>query len=68
MVLLVSLPLCVGFLFLGQQFITLWMGKAYASSAIFLIVLTIPQFTAMPQYVSALILGGDGETQKCSPT
>jgi len=56
--LVVSLPLCLGFVFLGKQFITLWMGKEYASSWIFLSVLTIPQFTAMPQYVSAMILAG----------
>ena len=58
MVLLVSLPLCIGFIFLGRQFIAIWMGGTYGSSAVFLIVLTIPQFFAMPQYVSALILGG----------
>jgi len=52
------LPLCLGFLFLGRQFITLWMGEAYAHSAEFLVVLTIPQFGSMPQYVSALVLAG----------
>jgi O-antigen/teichoic acid export membrane protein len=56
--LVIALPLCIGFIFLGEQFITLWMGKAYASSAIFLIVLTIPQFTGLSQYVSALVLAG----------
>ena len=56
--LMVTLPLCIGFLFLGRQFITLWMGADYASSAVFLIVLTIPQFFSMPQYVSALVLAG----------
>lgn len=56
--LLVSLPVCIGFTFLGKQFITLWMGKTYASSAIFLVVLTIPQFTGLSQYVSALVLAG----------
>ena len=56
--LLVALPLCIGFIFLGQQFIVLWMGKTYASSALFLIVLTIPQFTGLSQYVSALVLAG----------
>jgi len=56
--LVVSLPLCLGFFFLGRQFITLWMGSNYASSAIFLTVLTIPQLLAMPQYVSALVLAG----------
>lgn len=56
--LLVTLPICVGFLFLGRQFITLWMGESYAHSAVFLMVLTIPQFGSMPQYVSALVLAG----------
>ena len=54
----VAVPVCLGFLFLGEQFITLWMGKTYASSSLFLIVLTIPQFTGMSQYASALILAG----------
>jgi len=56
--LVAALPLCLGLIFLGKQFITLWMGKAYASSALFLVVLTIPQFGSMSQYVSALILAG----------
>jgi len=56
--LLISLPLCLGFLFLGRQFITLWMGKEYAVSATFLAVLTIPQFTAMSQYMATLVLAG----------
>jgi len=56
--LLVSLPLCLGFVFLGKQFITLWMGSEYSISAIYLIVLTIPQFTGMSQYMSALVLAG----------
>jgi O-antigen/teichoic acid export membrane protein len=54
----VGLPICLGFLFLGKQFIILWMGPAYAISAIYLIVLTIPQFSSMSQYISALILVG----------
>jgi O-antigen/teichoic acid export membrane protein len=55
---LVTLPICVGFLTLGRQFITLWVGEAYAASALFLMILTIPQFASMPQYVSALVLAG----------
>jgi len=55
---LVALPLCLGLVFLGEQFIVLWMGPAYASSAVFLTVLIIPQITATSQYVSALILAG----------
>jgi O-antigen/teichoic acid export membrane protein len=56
--LLLALPLCLGFVFLGKQFITLWMGKEYSVSWIYLVVLTIPQFTGMAQYVSALVLAG----------
>lgn len=56
--LLISLPLCLGFLFLGRQFIALWMGREYAVSATFLAVLTIPQFTAMSQYIATLVLAG----------
>ncbi len=56
--LLISLPLCLGLVFLGKQFISLWMGPEYSVSWIYLAVLTIPQFTGMPQNVSALILAG----------
>ncbi len=56
--LLVGLPLCIGFVTLGRQFITLWMGSAYAMSASVLGVLTIAQFTSMSQYISAMILVG----------
>ena len=55
---LIALPLCFGFIFLGKQFIVLWMGKEYSSSALYLTVLTIAQFGAMSQYVSALVLAG----------
>ena len=58
MALLVALPLCLGLMFLGQQFITLWMGPAYADSAVILMVLTIPQFGSMSQYASATVLVG----------
>ena len=54
--LLLILPICFGFLFLGRQFITLWMGRQYASSAVFLTVLTIAQFGSMSQYVSVNVL------------
>jgi O-antigen/teichoic acid export membrane protein len=58
MTLLLALPICFGFVFLGRQFITLWMGNAYASSAVFLTVLALAQFSAMPQYVSVNVLSG----------
>jgi len=56
--LLVTLPVCIGFIFLGEQFITLWLGKDFAFSAILLVVLTIPQFTSLSQYVSVQVLTG----------
>jgi O-antigen/teichoic acid export membrane protein len=56
--LLVACPLCLGYVFLGRQFISLWMGKEYASSAVLLAVLAIAQLSAMSQNVSALILAG----------
>jgi O-antigen/teichoic acid export membrane protein len=58
MALIVAVPLCLGFVFLGKQFIVLWMGKNYGSSATFLLVLTIPQLGSMSQYVSSLVLAG----------
>ena len=58
MALLATLPLCLGFVFLGEQFITIWMGESYAASATILLILAIPQFVAMPQYVSILVLTG----------
>jgi O-antigen/teichoic acid export membrane protein len=59
--LFVTLPLCLGLLFLGRHFITLWMGSAYADSAVLLMVLVIPQFGSMSQYTSALVLAGMGK-------
>lgn len=56
--LLIGVPMCCGFLFLGNDFIGLWMGPRYALSATLLMILTIPQFTSMSQYISALILVG----------
>lgn len=58
MALLLALPLCLGFIFFGYQFITLWMGPQYASSGSILLVLALAQFTSIPQNVSALVLAG----------
>jgi O-antigen/teichoic acid export membrane protein len=54
--LLIILPLCLGMIFLGRQFITVWMGKEYASSSLFLTVLALAQFSSMSQYVSVTLL------------
>jgi O-antigen/teichoic acid export membrane protein len=56
--LMVALPLFIGYIFLGRQFITVWMGKSYATSAIYLSVLAVAQLTFMSQNVSTLILAG----------
>jgi O-antigen/teichoic acid export membrane protein len=56
--LIIGLPVCLGFLFFGRQFITLWMGAEYAGSALFLTVLTIAQFTSVTQYTAAQVLVG----------
>ena len=56
--LMVTLPICIGFIFLGRQFITLWMGELYIFSAFLLALLTISQFGSMSQYASTLILAG----------
>jgi O-antigen/teichoic acid export membrane protein len=56
--LVVALPLCLGFIFLGRQFVTLWMGEAYAGSAALLTVLTVAQLGSMSQFASAFVLTG----------
>src|SRR6185369_11283209 len=53
--LFLALPLCLGLFFLGKQFIALWMGKEYASSALILMILTIPQIGSMSQNTCSLI-------------
>jgi len=42
-----AVPLLVGFMVLGREFIGLWMGPEYKSSAWILFILTIPQFGAL---------------------
>jgi O-antigen/teichoic acid export membrane protein len=56
--LLVGLPVSLGFVYLGNQFITLWIGEGYGLSATILTVLALAQVTSTSQYISALILAG----------
>ena len=58
MSLLIGVPLCLGFVFLGRQFLRLWMGPGHDASAIYLMVLTIPQLTSFAQYPASLIMAG----------
>jgi O-antigen/teichoic acid export membrane protein len=56
--LLLALPIGMGLIFLGEQFISLWVGQEYTLSAMILIILTLAQFSSMSQYISNLILFG----------
>jgi len=56
--LLLALPIGIGFIFFGDQFISLWMGSQYRFSAEILVVLALPQLVGMSQFVSVLILAG----------
>ncbi len=56
LMLLIALLLCIGFVFLGRQFIVLWVGGEYAGSAVILSVLAIAQLGAITQYASTMVL------------
>jgi len=56
----IGLALCTGYIAFGDMFIRLWMGDKYASSAVILRVLVLPQFASMSQYMSTLVLVGTG--------
>ena len=58
-----AVPLFVGFVFLGREFIGLWMGPQYAESALILLLLTIPQFGAAATRVCGAALGGLGHVR-----
>ena len=60
-----AVPLLVGFLTLGKEFITLWMGPEYRESAIILSILSISQFgaTASRGCASVLIALGRVKTR-----
>jgi O-antigen/teichoic acid export membrane protein len=57
MALLIALPLCMGFFFLGRQFMILWIGPEFVASAVILAILTVPQIASMSQYTSSTVLG-----------
>ncbi len=57
--LLFILPVAFSLIFLGKEFITIWMGREYAqSSGDVLLILTISQIIAMAQFSSGSILYG----------
>jgi O-antigen/teichoic acid export membrane protein len=61
-VLLAMIPVQVGFVLLGRQFITLWMGDAVYADASYpsLVILSIPFSLAVSQSISGRILYGTG--------
>jgi O-antigen/teichoic acid export membrane protein len=56
---LVGLPICIGFLILGERFIALWMGEKYGPlSGQVLGVLALAHLVGLPQYCICAILYG----------
>lgn len=56
----VAVPLFVGFMVFGREFMRLWMPPEYHSSAWVLLILTIPQFGVLGASVHRAILSGLG--------
>jgi len=57
--LVLTMPLCVGVMIFGEPFISLWMGKKYATvCSPILIILIICQFLELPQKISNSVLFG----------
>jgi O-antigen/teichoic acid export membrane protein len=58
-----AVPLLVGFITLGREFIVLWMGPAYGSSASVLTILAISQFGAIASFACSTTLLGLGRVK-----
>ncbi len=60
--LFLSLPLCLALLLVGDQFVTLWMGKEYSDKAyLIMVILLLPQFFEIPQQINCSLLFGTGK-------
>ena len=58
----VGLPLCVGFIMLGEQFVALWMGDAHAATAgRIMTVLSLGYIIGLPYYTISGVLYGLGQ-------
>lgn len=60
---LLAIPLFVGFMTLGKEFISLWMGPEYDQSATILIILVVPQFFAIAASPCVVTLMGLGRVK-----
>ena len=59
---LIGLPVCIGFIFLGRSFIGLWMGPEYAEPAgAVLAVLAVGHMIGLPYYSISGVLYGLGK-------
>jgi O-antigen/teichoic acid export membrane protein len=57
----IGLPVCIGFIMLGERFITLWMGETYGPPAgLVLAVLAAGHMIGLPYYTIAGVLYGVG--------
>lgn len=57
--LLVALPLCVGFIVLGRDFVALWMGEEFAPLAgEVLVILAVAEIFSSPQQAMSAVLMG----------
>jgi O-antigen/teichoic acid export membrane protein len=58
---LLGLPVCIGFIMLGDRFINLWMGDAYGAAAgQVLAVLSVGHLLGLPYYLMSSVLHGLG--------
>ncbi len=62
-IMFVAVPLLVGLMVLGEEFIHLWMWPAYAQSAAVLSILAVAQFGALAARPCGSILGGLGHVK-----
>ena len=58
-----AVPLLVGFMTLGADFIELWLPAGYSKSAMILFILAIPQFGALATRGCGTILSGMGRVK-----
>jgi len=59
---LLGLPVCIGFILLGERFISLWMGEAYGPTAgLVLAVLASGYLVGLPFYTISGVLYGLGK-------
>jgi O-antigen/teichoic acid export membrane protein len=57
-----GLPVCIGFVVLGERFISLWMGEEYGATAGFILtLLAIGQIVGLPYQTISGVLYGLGE-------